>query len=128
MNVSELVDQLGILSTEGKALYKKYKALKEQEDSLRTDLYQTLQSSGLKSAKTNAYNAVISVKTDVLVQHEQSILNWLKTAPDVEADAYIGLKKTEFKTLAKQVLKETGEVIPGTELSTSEVLTIRENK
>src|SRR5690606_29290920 len=101
---------------------------KEKEEQAKAQLMAMLTDTGLKSAKGEKYSASISSRSDVVVTHEQSVIEWLKTTPDVEADAYIGLKVTPFKTLAKEILKTTGEVITGTDLTTIESISIKENK
>lgn len=128
MSVSELVDELGTLSRKGKDLYKEYKAIKEQEDVLRQQLSDELKATGLKSAKTSRFIASMAQRTDIIINHEQSVLEWLREEPNVEEDFYIGLKLTPFKTLAREVLKKTGEVIPGTETTINESLTIKGTK
>ncbi len=125
MTVSDLVNELGKLSSQNKQLYKTYKEQKENEDSLRAELVAKLEETGLKSAKTNDFMASIAQRTDIRVTHEQSVLDWLKEAPDIETDQYIGLKTTNFKVLAKEVRKQTGEIIPGTEVVLSESLSIK---
>jgi len=128
MDVAELIEELGAIKTASNTVYKTYKELKETEDKLKVELFAKLHDTGLKSAKGNTYTASIAEKPGVIVTHEKSVLDWLKESPDVEADAYIGLKVTPFKTFALQVMKTTGEVIPGTELQTTESLSIRANK
>lgn len=128
MDIANLVAALGELKAAQSEAYKAYKGMKEAEESLKAQLMEQLQSAGLKSAKGENYQATVSDKPDIQITHEQSVINWLNETPNVEADAYIGLKKTEFKGLALQILKETGEIVPGTELLTKEVLSIRSNK
>jgi hypothetical protein len=127
-DVSALVDELGTLSQQSKELYGQYKAIEEQKAGVRAALTEALQTAGLRSAKTSNYTASVSVRPSVQVVHEQSVIDWLKDTPDVETDQYIGLKKTEFKTLAMAVLKNTGEVIPGTEVVQTETLSVKGNK
>lgn len=126
--VSELVTKLGAMSTESRALYKRYKELKEVEDVLRFELTQALHETGLLTAKTPEFTASIAKRPSVMVVHEQSVLDWLRETPDIETDQYIGLKTTNFKTLAMSLLKGTGEIIPGTELVETESITIKANK
>lgn len=128
MTISELIEQLGINKNLANETYTAYKKLKEAEEVLKAELYAKLTETGLKSAKGGKYTASITEKPSIVINHEQSILDWLKESPNVEADAYIGLKATPFKSLAMQVLKETGEIVPGTELQTTESLSIRANK
>lgn len=127
-DVSALVDELGQLGQASKELYGQYKAVEEQKAEVRAALTEALQMTGLRSAKTSAFTASIAVKPSIQITHEQSVIDWLKESPNIETDQYIGLKKTEFKTLATALLKDTGEVIPGTEVLQQETLSVRANK
>lgn len=128
MTVAELLERLG----ENKALaaetYKAYKELKEAEQSLKADLTFLLKDSGLKSAKGEAFTASITETPTVVIRDEPALMEWLKNTPDVESDFYIGVKKVEFGTLAKQMLKQTGELADGTEVEVRESLAIRANR
>lgn len=128
MNVSEVIQELGDLKQLSSAKYQEYKALKDTEDNLKELLQAELDKSGLKSVKGKHYLAAKTSRTDIVVDHEPSVIEWLENTPDIEADAYIGLKLANFKQLATKVLKDTGEVIPGTETLTKDSITIRRNK
>lgn len=127
MTVSELVSALGAVSSESKELYKQYKEAKEKEDALRAALTAQLHESGLLTAKTPDYTASISIKKSVAVTDESAAIGWLKES-GLEVDHYVGLRLTNFKTMANAMLKDTGEIVPGTELQESESLAIRANK
>jgi hypothetical protein len=128
MSLSELVAALGDARTAAANSYQTYKEAKGIEDQLRYELEVLLKEQGLKSVKGSNYSAVITETPRVVVKHEGSVIEWLRNAPDVETDRYIGLKATEFQSLAKSMLKGTGEVIPGTEVEVRESLAIRANK
>lgn len=128
MKVSDLLKKLGENKQASSELYKSYKELKEQEEQLKYDLIVMLRDSGLKSAKGEAFTASIMETPSVVIKDESAVLEWLRNTPDVETDFYIGVKKPEFNTLAKQMLKETGELAHGTELEVRETLAIRANK
>lgn len=128
MKISELVDKIGVTKKTANDLYKQYKEYKDTEESLKEELKIQLAEAGLRSTKTKNFNASLTQKPDIQVTHEQSVMDWLKQSPNVEEDAYIGLKLTPFKGLALHILKETGEIVPGTETLTKESISIRENK
>ena len=128
MTIAELLEVLGHVRSAGVDAYKGYKLIKEEEEDLKAELLEKLSEAGLKSAKGDKFQATITSRPIIEITHEQSVLNWLNETPDIESDAYIGLKKIEFKSLALQILKDTGEIVPGTELSNQEILTIRSNK
>ena len=124
----ELIEQLGELSTNNKALYKAYKESKDIEDELREALTLSLQSDKLKSAKTEKYLVTIAQRPAIQIDSETDVLDWIKANPKYEADMYIGLKATPFKSFAMKYMKETGEVINGTDYVVNESLMIKENK
>jgi hypothetical protein len=126
-DINKLVNKLGELGKQSQYYYEEYKKTEEKKQELRKVLMDTLQAAGLRSAKTDTFTASMSARPSIQVSHEQSVLEWLREAPDIEADAYIGLKKAEFKSLAMTLLKQTGEVIPGTELITNESISVRKN-
>lgn len=126
--INQLIDKLGELGKQSQYYYGEYKKTEEQKAAYKQELSAALAASGLKSAKTDTFMASIASKQAVQVVHEQSVIEWLREEPNIETDQYIGLKKTEFKSLAMTLLKETGEQIPGTELVTTESLSVRRNK
>jgi hypothetical protein len=128
MSLSELIAALGKARTTASGLYNTYKEAKGYEDQLRYELELKLKETGLKSVKGADYSAVITETPRIVIKHEQSVIEWLKEAPNIETDQYIGLKATEFQTLAKTMLKGTGELVPGTEVEVRESLSIRANK
>lgn len=127
MNVTELIEKVGELSHNSRELYKQYKAVKDQEDAMRAELTTQLNTSGLLSAKTDRFTASIAKKQSVTVVDEKKAVEWIKSE-GLDLDYYVGLKLTPFKTMAMSKLKDTGEVIDGTELVETESLSIREVK
>jgi len=127
MSLSELVAALGNAREASSNAYERYKELKGLEDQLRYELEAKLRSDGLKSAKGADFTATITEKPTIVIKNEAAIVEWLNNTPDVESDQYIGLKATEFKSLAQSMLKGNGEVVPGTEVEVRESLAIRAN-
>jgi hypothetical protein len=126
--LSELIEQLGAARNAAQAAYESYKELKAIEDQVRYQLELELHVTGLKSAKGKDFTATIVERPTVVIKHEASVINWLQHTPNVEADHYVGVKSAEFRTLAQAMLKETGELIPGTEVEVRENLAIKKNK
>lgn len=122
------MSELGRLKAESESAYEDYKIKKLEYDSTRHQLMEALLATGLKSAKTDDFTASIVAKPNIIVTHEQSVIDWLKKNPDVESDMYIGLKQSSFKPLAKQWFTKTGEVIDGTEVQTDEYLSLKDNR
>lgn len=128
MDISKMIKQLGEVKSEQKLLRQKLDVLKQVEADLKADLQAQLDTLGLKSVKGERYQASMATKSDIVVTHEPSVVEWLKQHPEVEYDAYVHLDKSAFKTLAKQVMKTTGEVIPGSDTVHTQYLSIKENK
>jgi hypothetical protein len=128
ISLSSLVSALGESRKASSNAYEAYKELKGIEDQARYELEAMLREMGLKSAKGQDFTASIAEKPTIIIKNEADIIDWLQNTPDVESDRYIGLKQTEFKSLAQAMLKGTGEVVPGTEVEVRESLSIRANK
>jgi hypothetical protein len=128
MEIAYLVASLGELKSAQAETYKALKGMKETEEVLKQELMAKLSDNGLRSAKGEKYSASIASRSDIIVVDETAVVEWLKNEPNVEEDQYIGLKLLNFKPLANQVLKETGEIIPGTDRVIKESLSIKENK
>lgn len=127
-SLSNLLTELGLARQIAAEAYKEYKQLKEQEDGLRAALFEELHAVGLDSAKGSDFTASIRKEPTFVIKHEPSVIQWLRDTPGIEEDVYIGIKSPEFKTLAKTILTQTGEIIPGSEYLISESLAIRANK
>lgn len=128
MNVNELLDLIGNERQRLNAMYSEYKDGMVKLAELKQQLQDTLVQNGLKSAKNEHFGVSLVQKPKVDVLSEQAVREWLENAPNIESDAYIGLKLTPFKQLATQWYKDTGEMIDGVEYSSEETLTIRNNK
>lgn len=125
--LSELVKRLGIARTRTQDAYESYCILRDSEGMLRRALQAELEASGLRSAKGLNYTASIVEKPTIVVRHEQSVIEWLRTTSDIKYEQYVGLRSQAFQTLAKSLLKGTGELVPGTEMQMHETLSIRSN-
>lgn len=128
MNVNELLDLIGNKRQRLNKMYAEYKDGMVKLAELKMQLLDTLNQAGLKSAKNDHFGVSIVQKPKLDVVSESAVREWLENAPNVEADAYIGLKLTPFKQLATTWFKDTGEMIDGVEYSSEESLTIRNNK
>jgi|FreactcultureFD7_1027221.scaffolds.fasta_scaffold00292_12 chromosome segregation ATPase len=127
MKVTELLNELGKIRSEANQLYSSYKELKDQENRLRADLVGVLDDLGLKQAKNEDYIASISLVPKVVIKDELSAMEWIyKNLPE-QQEQYIGIKRTEFGLMAKVMLKDIGELIPGTDVETTESLIIKAN-
>jgi len=83
MTIPELMSSLGKLRSESDELYETYKIKKMEVDSMRFQLLEALEATGLKSAKTDDFTASIVSKPNIIVTHEESVIDWLKHQPDI---------------------------------------------
>jgi pantothenate kinase type III len=127
MNVSELIEEIGFKRNLLNQMYSQYKEEMVKLAELKQQLKIMLDESGLRSAKSTNFGVSIVSKPNILIQSEQSIKEWLENTPNIESDAYIGLKLTPFKSFATDWYKKTGEIITGTDIETSESISIRNN-
>lgn len=108
--------------------YKAYKDAKVFEDVARASLEAELRAEGLRSAKNDDYIVSIVSRPQVHITDERAAIRWIEENPSLEADLYIGLKKTAFDGLVRLALKTDGELVPGTEIDNNEYLSIKEVK
>ncbi len=128
MSLQIMIDEYGTLKKEANRLYSEYKDLQVVLAQKRLNLQTELQTNGAKSFKTERYYVSTVTKKNIVIENEQSVIDWLKHTPNIEVDAYIGLKTTYFKTMALAMLKDTGELADGTNIEISETITIKGNK
>jgi hypothetical protein len=128
MDLTQLIDTYGAMKKDANELYKQYKGMQETLGQLQQELQAKLEETGLKSAKSMKYGVSTVTRRNILITDEHAVLEWLQNEPEVETDFYIGLKVTPFKTLATQYAKDTGEIIPGTDVEHKETISIRANE
>lgn len=126
--LSDLAASLNTVIEANKLQYAVYKAGKDLEDELRHQIQEELHANQLKQIKTDDTTISLSERSSLQIMNESMVIDWLRNEPNVEVDAYIGVKRANLETLAKQMLKETGEIIPGTDTQYNEVLSIRTKK
>lgn len=128
MNLPDLMNKLAQARKASQDAYEAYRMHKTIEDGVRDELEAKLRSEGLKSAKNDDYIVSIATRPIIQIRSESMVIDWLRRQPDIEPDLYIGVKKTQFDTLARMALKATGEIVPGTEIETNEYLSIKQVK
>lgn len=128
MTIPEYMESIGKLRSEIATEYEKLQEKRSKLEDLKNELQVELEAIGLKSAKAEDFTAAIVSKPKIIVTHKESVIDWLRTNPDVEPDQYITLDLLAFKPLAKAWLKKTGEVIPGTDTTITEYLSLINTK
>jgi hypothetical protein len=66
-------------------------------------------------------------RKSIMISDELAVQQWL-TDNDFDLAEYYKLDNTRVKAAAESALKETGELVPGIEVTTNEYLTIKEAK
>ena len=128
MSLPELMAKLGQARKARQDAYEAYQMHKMIEDDRRGELEMKLRSEGLRSARNDEYSVAITARPTIQITNEAVVMDWLRHQPDIEPDLYIGVKKTQFDTLARIALKATGEIVPGTEVIETEYLSIKANR
>lgn len=124
--IPELMEMIVQQQEISQMAYKTYQQFRDAEYAIRDQLEAQLRATGLKSAKaSDGTTATIAERKGIGITHEPSVMGWLKEQPNIEGDLYLTVRKREFGEFAKRWLKETGEVIPGTEMQVAEHLSIR---
>lgn len=80
-----------------------------------------------KSKRTEAINGVYAIRAErknVVITDEKAVTQFL-TDNGFALDEYLRLDAARIKALADSTLKETGELVPGLQTSTTEYLTIK---
>lgn len=125
MDLQTKILRLGALRDLYSEAYDKYQELKAEYDMTRFLITQEMGQQGIKSLESGPFLTVRTVKPDLKLTDEAALLNWLQEQPNLETDMYIGLKWTNFKPVAKTLLKKDGEIPPGTELTMTESVTLK---
>lgn len=126
--LADLAAQLATIAAQNKLEYEVYKAGRALEDECRAQLTEELRANELKQIKTDTATISLASRPRIVIRNEAEVMQWLRDEPDVEDDLYIGVKKQYFDSLAKEYTKQTGNIIPGTAIDTSEILSIRISK
>jgi hypothetical protein len=111
-----------------KAEMDKYQTIKSRYDELKFDILQEMTASQSKrtESKFGVY-AVRAQRSSVRIIDETIVKNWL-AANNFELDSFVRLDPAMVTPVVKTAMKVDGEVVPGTELTTTEYLSIREDK
>ena len=113
---------------EAQSLYKAYEQAKANVDMQKEKVEAQLRAEGLKSARLKDFTVTIAERAKVVIMHEPSVIEWIKSQPNLESDLYIGLKKQAFEPIAKIAMSKNGEVIPGCAVEITEYPSLRDNR
>ena len=99
--------------------------LKILKDGLQEKLIEVMEQSGLKSLKTDTHNYARTIKKDIKVVDTESVYKDLKSRDLYDEYVKPKLDTVGFKTLAKAILKEDGEIMEGTEITETSYISIK---
>lgn len=104
------------------------KSLQDERDQIQSGIIADMTKAGLKSIKTHSHNFSITTKKDIKVVDEEAILKELKDRKLYNEYVKPKLDTIAFKLMANSLLKETGEIMEGTEQTETEYMSIKSNK
>jgi len=127
-NITQLANALNHIRAEEEKLKEIIKGIQENKTDLQEELIQAMKDKGLKSIKTETHNYARTVKKDIKVFSEEDVMEYLRNHGGYDEYVKPKLDTIKFKSYAKALLKETGEVMDGIELTEKEYMSIKANK
>lgn len=124
-NITPLVSKIAELKTQLAPLEAQMKPLIEELEVTKIALIQAMQQS--KSKRTEAvdgYYVVRAERKTVNITDEPAVTEWLQEN-EFDLSEYFKMDTVRVKAAAESALKETGELIPGVEVSSTEYLTVK---
>lgn len=128
-NIPKLIEAYASAKLATKSAYEAAKSTAMVEQEVKQKLDEALVAIGTKTFKTpdGRFTAFYTKRSNVTVIDEARVLEWI-AENKLDASVYIGLKASAFVPVAKEALKTTGEIVPGTAVVESESLSLKENK
>ena len=124
MDLQAKLLKLSFLKEEINALSEK----KKEFDDIKSEImFDMAASKSKRSESVNGIYAVRAERTDIKVIDQEQVKQWL-TDNEFAIDEYVRLDLTRVSPLVKSALKETGELVPGTEVQTNEYVSVKEDK
>ncbi|MDQ0672967.1 phage host-nuclease inhibitor protein Gam [Pseudarthrobacter siccitolerans] len=124
-NITPLVGRIAELKAQLAPLEIQMKPLVEELEITKLALMQAMQQS--KSKRTEAvdgYYVIRAERRTVSIADEPAVTEWLQEN-EFDLSEYFKLDSARVKAAAESALKETGELIPGVAVSSTEYLTIK---
>lgn len=105
-------------------LEEQMKPLVDELGSLRIIIEAYMKQTGMmSSAEVDGYYATRSESKSLVVENQSMVTLWLENKGLLED--YLKIDITGLKKLAKQIMKEDGEIIPGTRMDVTHVMSIK---
>lgn len=127
-DIISLAKELGDLREKVKVSEEYLAGLKADKQKCQNKLMEAMKSSDLKSIKTSDANYALTVKKDIKIFDEQAAMLQLQERGIYEEYVKPKLDTLKFKSYANSLLKETGEVIDGTEMTETSYISIKSLK
>lgn len=129
MKITEKIEYYATVTKKADALYEQVRELRAEADTVKQEIAEDLRELGFKQAKSEdgKYVAFFGERKALAIEDPQKVRDWMQ-ANNIDERAYFTPDKRAIDTLARQALRETGEIIPGTQLGATESFTIKENK
>lgn len=124
-NITPLVSKIAELKTQLAPLEAQMKPLIDELEVTKIALIQAMQQS--KSKRTEAvdgYYVVRAERKSLSITDDSAVTEWLQDN-GFELGEYFKLDTTRVKAAAESALKETGELVPGIEVNSTEYLTVK---
>jgi hypothetical protein len=119
--IAELKSQLGPLQAQMKPLV-------TELEQTKLELIEAMREGRSKRTESiNGYYAIRAERKNINITDESAVSDWL-AENDFDLSEYYKLDTVRVKSAAESALKETGELVPGIEVSSTEYLTIKETK
>lgn len=106
---------------------KKVRDAEGQYDNLREEIKGDLKAADLTNMKNSFVTVTVTPKDDVVIIDQAEVKKWL-SQNRFQLDEYLKLDATMVKPILVHALKEDGELVPGTEATHTDVLTVRDRK
>lgn len=126
--ILKLAEVLSELRAQESELKSKLAPIKERKLATQEMLIEAMKEMGLKSVKTDEHTFSRVVKKDITVYDQSALIKALQKNGIKDDYVHEQVDVLKFKGYAKQLLKNTGELLDGTEPTESEYMSIRAAK
>lgn len=123
--ILKLAKELMELRSEINTIKDALSPIEEKRNAVQLKLIDAMKEVELKSLKTETHNFARTVKKDIKVSDPNLVMDELKKRKLYNEYVKPKLDTISFKAMAKAMLKDTGEVMEGTELSETEYMSIK---
>jgi hypothetical protein len=129
MKITQLAEELYRVKLDIKVREEAMRELKLQKDKLQLDLMEAMRNEDLKSIKllfkTGLANFARTIKKDIRVTDESAVIADLAKRKQKSNYVHEKVDVLAFKAYAKSLLRETGEVVDGIELTEKEYIAVK---